>query len=102
MTPEDVLAELPGSYFTWNIATVKDLYTLTPRQIYEEYERLLEIGVPGIAMNLCARGVPKENIRAFVDVAKSYDEALKGVWTARPSLALCCANSVIIWVSIAS
>ncbi len=73
MTIEDVLAELPNTFFTWNIATVKDLYTFTPKSIREEYARLVEIGAPGIVMNLCARRVPKENIRAFVDVARSYD-----------------------------
>ena len=72
MTVEDVLAELPNTFFTWNIATVKDLYTFTPKSISKEYARLVEVGAPGIVMNLCARGVPKENIQAFVNVARSF------------------------------
>ena len=73
LTMEEVLAELPETFFTWNIATVKDLYTLTPRTIKREYSRLVEQGAPGIVMNLCARRVPTENIKAFVDVARSFD-----------------------------
>ena len=73
LTAEDVLEELPGTFFTWNIATVKDLYTLSPQDVQREYARLVGLGVPGIVMNLCARRVPKDTIKAFVDVARKFE-----------------------------
>lgn len=73
MEVEDVLAALPKRYFTWNIATAKDLYTYTAEGIAEEYARLVDLGAPGIVLNLCARGVPRQIIRAFVDTAREFD-----------------------------
>ena len=73
LSVKDVLAELPGNPFVWNIETTRDLFSDTPEQIKSKFKQAVADGAPGIVLNLCARGVPRETIRAFIDVAREVD-----------------------------
>jgi uroporphyrinogen-III decarboxylase len=73
LTVEDVKGELPATFFTWNIETTKDILTDRPSQIKKKYRNAVAAGAPGMALDLCARGVPLENIRAFIEVAREFE-----------------------------
>lgn len=73
LTADDVKAELPDLFFTWNIETTKDIFTDTPSRIKHKYRQAVAAGAPAMTLDLCARGVPRENIAAFIDVAREYE-----------------------------
>ena len=58
--------------FTWNLFTVKDMLQGTPASIKEIYEKSVDDGAPAMMTELC-RGVPQENIHAFINIAKKYE-----------------------------
>jgi len=70
LTVKDVKEKLPDTFFTWNF-TVRELYSFTPKQIKEKFKRSVIDGAPGMNLDLCARRVPKENIKAFVEIART-------------------------------
>jgi uroporphyrinogen-III decarboxylase len=73
LTVEDVKAELPDIYFSWNIETAKDLFADAPARIKEKYRHAVAVGAPAMALDLCARSIPPENIKAFVEVAREFE-----------------------------
>ena len=73
LSVEDVVAELPGTYFTWNCWKAADLLRDRPWQVKERTRQAVAAGAPGMLLCLCARGVPRENIRAFVEVARECE-----------------------------
>lgn len=68
----DVKEELPEICFTWNF-TVKELYSFTPKQIKEKFKRSVIDGASGMNLCLCSRGIPKENIKAFIEIARELE-----------------------------
>ena len=44
----------------------------TPEQIRATYRRMVAEGAQRMSVELC-RGVPPENIRAFIDVAREFE-----------------------------
>ena len=77
LSVEDVKEELKDIFFTWNCETTKDILSDTPSQIKEKFRQAVASGAPGMTLDLCARGVPRENIKAFVEIAREIEE--KGV-----------------------
>ena len=73
LTAKTVRATLPEIDFGWNIETAKDLYADTPAEIQKKYREAVQDGAPRMVLNLCARGVPRENIRAFIDAAGEFE-----------------------------
>jgi uroporphyrinogen-III decarboxylase len=71
----DVRAELPDTFFTWNCWTAGDLLRDTPRRVTKRYRQAVAAGAPGMILCLCARGVPRENILAFVEAARELASA---------------------------
>ena len=67
----DVREQLPGVFFTWNY-TSRELFSSTPARIREKFRRSVREGAPGMMLDLAARAVPKENIRAFVEAAAPF------------------------------
>ena len=74
LTVDSVKKALPDNYFTWNIETTKDLYTDTPEEIKEKFKYAVSIGVPGLNLILCARRIPRENIRAFAEAGREIEK----------------------------
>ena len=70
ITVGDVLRELSDTFFTWNPATPKALLSDTPEQVKGRYRDAVAAGAPGFQLTLCARRVPPDNIRAFVEVGR--------------------------------
>ena len=75
LTVEIVAEKMGDMFFTWNCETTKDLFEDTPEKIVEKYKRAVSAGTPGMNLCLCARAVPRENIRAFVDIAKEVNNS---------------------------
>ena len=73
LSVQDIRAELPGILFTWNIETTKDLFSDTPEQIKSKFKQAIAEGAPGMVLNLCARGIPKEKIKTFINVARELN-----------------------------
>jgi len=74
LTVKDVKEELPDTFFTWNF-TVRELYSFTPKQIKEKFKRSVIDGAPGMILNLCARRIPKKNIKAFIEIARELENS---------------------------
>jgi len=73
LSPEEAREELAGKIdFWWNLFTVRDMLQGTPDSIRTRYRELVDAGVPKIMTELC-RGTPRENVRAFVEVARSFE-----------------------------
>ena len=72
LTVKDVKEELPNTFFTWNFTT-RELYSFTPEQIKEKFRKAVTDGAPGMNLDLCARKIPKENIRAFIEISKEIE-----------------------------
>ena len=49
-----------------------ELLLATPDEVKATYRRMVAEGAPRMAVELC-RGVPEENIRAFIEVAREYE-----------------------------
>lgn len=67
----DILEGAPGIPFSFNIRTVEMLRG-TPESIRAKYIKAVEEGAPEMYTELC-RGVPRENVSAFVEVAREYE-----------------------------
>ena len=50
----------------------QDMLLSNPAQIREKYREMVEEGAGRMLVELC-RGVPEENVRAFIEVAKEYE-----------------------------
>jgi len=73
LTVGRVKQELPDTYFTWNPETTRDLFLDNPKRVKAKFREALAAGAPGIQLCLCARGVPEENVRAFIEVARETE-----------------------------
>ena len=73
LSVEDVVEELPDLFFTWNCETTEDILSDTPTQIKGKFREAVGAGAPGMTLDLCARGVPEENIRAFIEAAREIE-----------------------------
>ena len=58
--------------FTWNIFTSRDMLQGTPAGIQARYRQAVADGAPMMTMELCRR-VPPENVRAYLEVARSLE-----------------------------
>ncbi|MCK5118514.1 MAG: hypothetical protein KAQ78_02965 [Candidatus Latescibacteria bacterium] len=45
----------------------------TPERIRAKYRQAIEQGAPELFTEIC-RGTPRENVRAFVEVAREYEK----------------------------
>lgn len=68
----DIKEKLPGTFFSWNYTT-RELYSFTSEQIKAKFRNSVVEGAPMVNLNLCARRIPKENIRAFLEIVKSFE-----------------------------
>jgi uroporphyrinogen-III decarboxylase len=68
----DIIEQIPQIPFSFNLKTSQDMIQGTPKGIRERYVQCVEDGAPEMCAEIC-RGTPKENIRAFVEVAKEYE-----------------------------
>jgi uroporphyrinogen-III decarboxylase len=72
LTVEDVARGVGNTRFTWNLFTVRDTMEGTPESIEALYTHAVEAGAPAMMTELCRR-TPRENVRAFVAVARRYE-----------------------------
>lgn len=68
----EVLREKLDGRFWWNLIAFRDLREGTPDSIRRMYSQAVAAGAPAIMTELC-RGIPSENVQAFVDVAEIYE-----------------------------
>ena len=59
-------------HFSWNLKPSEDMLQGTPRSIKAKYEQAVTEGAEEIITELC-RGIPQENIQAFIEVAREYE-----------------------------
>jgi len=71
LTVKDLV--MSGIPFSWNLKTAQDMLMGTPESIKRKFKMAIEDGAREVATELC-RGVPRENILAFVSTAKSYED----------------------------
>jgi len=71
LTVRDVVQALQVP-FDWHIKTVAEMLQGTPDQIQAAYRQAVADGAPAMTCELTV-GTPPENIRAFVQVARSYE-----------------------------
>ena len=67
-----VLRDKLDDRFWWNLIAFRDLKEGTPDSIRRMYTEAVAAGAPAIMTELC-RGIPPENVRAFVEVARSFE-----------------------------
>jgi len=72
LTIEDILNELPGVFFTFNIFTVRDMLNGTPETIKKLYKQYVLRGAPSIMTELTV-GTPEDNIHAFLESAREFE-----------------------------
>jgi len=72
LSVKDILAEIPDIPFSFNLKSSTDMLQGNPETIKEKYRKIVADGAPEIMTELC-RGVPKENIFAFIEVAKEFE-----------------------------
>jgi len=72
LTIPDLLASIPDIPFQWNLRTSSDMLQGTPETIRTQYIESVEAGAPMMYAEICRR-TPRENIHAFIDVAREYD-----------------------------
>lgn len=58
--------------FLVQMKTSEEMLLSTPGAIRRRYREMVEAGAPSMLVELC-RGVPEENIRAFIEVAREYE-----------------------------
>ncbi len=68
----DLVEEIPEIPFSFNLKTSQDMMQGTPESIRAKYVQAVEEGAPEIYTEIC-RGTPRENIQAFIQVAKEYE-----------------------------
>lgn len=71
LTIEDIKSEI-SIPFTWNIKPFAYLLLGTPKSIRKVYKEDIDKGAPIIMTELC-RGIPRENVAAFIAVAREYE-----------------------------
>lgn len=71
LTISDIKAVL-GDRFSWDLFTVRDMLNGTPESIRRQFEEAVKEGAPSIGVEIC-RGTPRENIKAFIEVAREYE-----------------------------
>jgi uroporphyrinogen-III decarboxylase len=71
LTVRDVVRALRVP-FDWHIKTVAEMLQGTPGQIQSAYRQAVVDGAPAMACELTV-GTPPENIRAYIQVARSYE-----------------------------
>ena len=71
LTIGDIKAVL-GDRFSWELFTVRDMLNGTPGSIRCEFERAVREGARIIGTEIC-RNTPRENIKAFIEVAREYE-----------------------------
>lgn len=76
ISPSEVL-EVIDVPFEWHVKT-KTMLTGTPKTVRREYEKAIAEGAPAMITELCARGIPEENIRAYIETAKEYGPMVDG------------------------
>ena len=72
LTVKDILGEIPKIPFSFNLKSSSDMLLGNPEIIKEKYRKAIADGAPEMMTELCC-GVPKENVLAFVEVAKEYE-----------------------------
>ena len=72
LTVKNIIEEIPDIPFSFNLKSSSDMLFGNPETIRATYRKAAADGAPSIVTELC-RGVPKENVRAFIDVAKKYE-----------------------------
>ncbi len=72
LTVRDV-AEALQVPFDWHIKTVAEMLQGTPDQIQTAYRQAVADGAPAMVCELTV-GTPPQNIRAFIQVARSYED----------------------------
>ncbi len=68
----DILDEIPQIPFSFNLKTSQDMMQGTPESIRTKYIRAVEEGAPEMTTEIC-RGTPRENVAAFVRVAREFE-----------------------------
>jgi len=68
----DVVSLVPHMDVSWNLYTVRDMLNGTPDSIRATYTRAVEAGMRHMMTELCRR-TPRENVHAFVQVAREYE-----------------------------
>lgn len=71
LTVKDIICECRAP-FSYNLFTVRDMLNGTPETIRNTYMRIVEDGAPSVTAEIC-RNTPKENILAFVEIARKYE-----------------------------
>ncbi len=68
----DLVEEIPKIPFSFNLKTSQDMMQGTPERIRAKYRQAIEEGAPEMYTEIC-RGTPRENVRAFIEVAREYE-----------------------------
>ena len=69
---QDLVEAIPQIPFSFNLKTSQDMMQGTPESIRAKYAQTVEKGAPEMFTEIC-RGTPRENIRAFIRVAREYE-----------------------------
>ena len=59
--------------FSWNVRTIEHMLRGTPETVRRAFMEAVRDGATELTTDLCARGIPLENIRAFVEVARKTE-----------------------------
>ena len=68
----DLVEEIPDIPFSFNLKTSQEMMLGTPPSIRARYIECVEAGAPQMMTEICRR-TPRENVRAFINVAREYD-----------------------------
>ena len=71
LTVYDVVAGAGDMDFSWNLFTVRDMLEGTPESIRALYTEAVAAGARHMMTELC-RGTARENVHAFVEIARLY------------------------------
>ena len=66
------MKRIPEIPFSFNLKGPSDMLQGTPEVIKEKYRKAVDDGAPEMMTELC-RGIPRENIFAFIEVAKEHE-----------------------------
>jgi len=72
LEPRDLLEEIPQIPFCFNLKTSQDMMEGTPESIRAKYTQAVEEGAPEMYTEICRR-TPRENVWAFIEVAREYE-----------------------------
>ena len=71
LSVKDIIEETDVK-FTYNLFTVRDMLNGYPETIKKRYIEIVHDGAPAVTAEIC-RGTPKENIAAYVNIAREYE-----------------------------